>query len=192
MESGTRKIRDIIEDPELIWKDHFELASGKHSNIYWGKFRVLEDPTKLSAVCEPIAERFRDELIDFVVGPTLGGVLVAYEVARQLGTTALFLERGMEGIRKFRQPVILNNKQRVVIVDDVLMTGFTLQKIYDAIHLIGAEIVGAAVIMDRSNQLPGFDHTIFAVHKMTIPDFEPSECPLCRKNIPLVAAAGRT
>ena len=194
MEQHTHsKAQIIIEDPELLWKGHFALASGRHSGIYWEKFRLLERPDLLAVLCEPIADKFRDVGVDVVIGPTLGGVLVAYEVARQMGKKAVFVERAPNhATRVFRPPTILHQGHRILIVDDVLMTGWTLHRTIDAVQAIGAEICGIGIILDRSMTTSPLMHPLFAVHRMQIPDYDPANCPLCSQGIPLTAAAGKT
>jgi orotate phosphoribosyltransferase len=187
------KVIKIIENKELLRRGHFVLASGIHSGVYWEKFRVLEQPKLLAVLCEPFAERFQNIGADIVVGPTLGGVLVAYEVARQMGITAVFAERAsnIDG-RFFRPPTILRQDHKVLIVDDVLMTGWTLNCVINAIHDVGAEICGIGVILNRSKELPRFTWPLFTVHTLRIPDYDPENCLLCKAGIPLTKAAGTT
>lgn len=182
---------DIIEDPGLVWEGHFELASGRHSGVYWEKFRILERPDLLEEVCRPIAANFKDCGAEFIVGPSLGGMLVAYEIARQMRLTAAFAERrGSE--RFFREPVLLRRNCRVLIVDDVLMTGVTLDRVIEALERLGASIMGVGIIMNRAQKAPVLKYPLFCVHSMVIPDYAPGECPFCRERIPLHEAAGTT
>ncbi|MFC1716108.1 phosphoribosyltransferase family protein [Candidatus Poribacteria bacterium] len=154
---------------------------------------MLEDPRLLGSLCKPIAQRFQDAGVDIVVGPTLGGVLVAYEVARQMGKKAVFAERASnEEGRFFRPPIILQQGHRVLIVDDVLMTGWTLTHLGSAVRGTGAEICGIGIILDRSAATPAFTCPLFAVHRMEIPDYDPESCPLCGQGLPLTKAAGTT
>jgi len=186
-------IRNIIEDENLLREGHFVLISGRHSNFYWEKFRVLEDPNNLAALCRPIVNEYINDEIDIIVGPTLGGVIVAYEVARQMGKIAVYAERSINSSdREFRNNGIINSTHRVLIVDDVIMSGFTLKTVINAVRELGADICGIGVILDRSKNFPVFPYPIFCVHRMEIPDYDPEVCPLCDKGIPTENAAGNT
>lgn len=187
----NKRVKAIIEDESLLWKGHFLLASGKHSPIYWEKFRLLENPQLLAEICKPIVDRFSDVGADVVVGPTLGGVIVAFEVARQLGIRAAFAERLPEGKgRFFRPPVFLSDQSRVLIVDDVYMTGRTFRQVVAAIGTTGATIVGAGALIDRCNKFPDLQFPFYSVEHLEFLDYDSSNCPLCSQGIPLTKAAG--
>jgi orotate phosphoribosyltransferase len=159
--NSNKTIADVIEDASLLWHGHFALASGEHSDTYWMKFRLLEQPQILARLCEPIVHHFKDSAVDLVVGPTLGGVPVAYEVARQMGTRALFAERrGSEGTRFVRQPTTLTPGQRVLLVDDVFMTGWTIRHIVQCVLDVGATVCGIGIILDRSKQLRAYPNRL--------------------------------
>jgi len=177
----------------MLRRGHFALASGKHSDAYWDKFRILERPELLETVCAPIVRRFSDTRANVIVGPTLGGVIVAYEIARQLHKIAAFAERSVgDPGRIFRKPSQVKPNERVLIVDDVYMTGWTLKQMIASIRDSGAVVEAIAVILTRSPDVPAFDCEFFFVHRLVLNEFEETKCPLCADRVPLVAAAGVT
>ncbi len=184
--------KEVIENPTLMRRGHFAAASGKHTDLYWLKYRLLEDPEMLAIICKPIATGFSNTEFDVIVGPTLGGAVVAYEVARQLGKRVVFAERSEDGkSRVFRQPQYISPNHRVLIVDDILMTGWTLQGVIDAVLQVGAQVCGIGVILDRSIEPLSFVQSVFAVRHMPMSSYDPAECPMCAMDVPLTVAAGK-
>jgi orotate phosphoribosyltransferase len=131
---------------------HFLLASGKHSNRYIEKFDLLRNPVATSDVCRGFADQFRDAGIDVVAGPTTGGIILAFEVGRQLGVAAAYAERKSEGQsgREFRRSTTFAPGQRVLLVDDILTTGGSVRETLLALADHPVEVVAVAVLVDRS------------------------------------------
>src|SRR5881397_4404105 len=144
-------VERIFRDVGALREGHFLLSSGKHSSIYLEKFWVLQWPKKTELLCGGIVERMRDERITTVAGPTTGGIILAHEVARQLGVRAVYAERRENGAgREFRRGFTLRPGERVVVVDDIMTTGGSVQETIDAVRSAGGRVVGAAILADRS------------------------------------------
>jgi len=140
---------EILERSGAILHGHFLLTSGRHSAVYFEKFRVLEQPEVLSALCAELIEKLKGISIDVVAGPTTGGIIIAFEVARQMGLPALYVE-SENGERKLRRNATLQPGTRVLIVDDVLTTGKSLREVAVCLENYGAIVAQFGVLIDRS------------------------------------------
>lgn len=184
---------------------HFLLKSGRHGDAYVEKFAVLSDPAATSELCGYWAARIRGmdgepPLVDLVVGPTTGGVILAFETARQLGLRSIFAEevRDAEGAahREFRRGFTIEPGQRVLLVDDILTTGGSLLAMIPAVEALGGEIVECAVLVDRSggratltSPTTGCSYPVRALWQLDLPTYEPGSatCPPCAAGAPLYA-----
>ena len=167
---------------------HFLLASGRHSGQYVEKFDLLRRPRETSAACSAIASRFAHDRIDVVVGPTTGGILLAFETARLLGVEAAYAERPADGNpgREFRRGTALSPGARVLVVDDILTTGGSIRETLEALAAHPVEVAGIAVLVDRSGGRARCEPEVVAVATLEFPTWEPTDCPLCARRIPLV------
>ncbi len=168
---------------------HFLLASGRHSDRYVEKFDLLRDPAATSEVCQGFATAFRDARIDVVVGPTTGGVILAFETGRQLGVAAAYAERRSDGSpgREFRRGTSFTPGQRVLVVDDILTTGGSVRDTLDALAVEPVEIIAVAVLVDRSGGTVGFGEVpLTALATLSVATWAANECPLCAAAVPLV------
>lgn len=145
----TVDLGKLLEDRGAILRGHFVLTSGRHSDVYFEKFRVLEQPDVLSALCTRIAETYRDAKIDVVAGPTTGGIIIAFEVARLLGVKSLYIE-SENGIKTIRRGATVAPGARVLVVDDVLTTGLSVRETIQCVQQAGGDVVAASVLIDRS------------------------------------------
>lgn len=183
---------------------HFLLKSGRHSDRYLEKFLVLQDAAATSELCTFWADRYREAdgrpAVDLVAGPTTGGVILAFEVARQLGTRGIFAEEvtAPDGTkrREFRRGFSIGAGERVLLVDDILTTGGSLLAMLPAVEAAGGEIVGCEVIVDRSggmaaieSPVTGRSYGLDALWRLELPTWEPGTgtCPRCAEGIPLHA-----
>jgi len=182
----TENVEEIFRKSGAVLEGHFLLASGLHSPVYWEKFQVLQYPEYTEQLCRIIADHFRDQDVQVVVGPTTGGVILAYEVARQLGVRGIFAEKGDQNGREFRRGFTISPGERVLIVDDVFTRGGSLRDTIDAVDKLGGKIVGIGVLIDRSPEKIDFRLPFFSCHKVEVTAYKPEECPLCAQGIPLV------
>lgn len=185
MDSSLDKAREIFKQAGALQEGHFLLSSGRHSATYWEKFSVLQYPAYTTTLCEKIASHFAQERIEVVIGPTTGGIILAYEVARQLGTRGIFAERGTNG-RVLRRGFGIRPHERVLIVDDVLTTGKSVQEVVDLVNSYEGYIVGIGVLVDRSEEEPYFGVPLISCLRAKDITYAPDECPLCIHGIPLV------
>lgn len=187
MHQDTGVLRALKETGAL--KDgHFLLSSGRHSGRYIEKFDLLRRPGATSSVCAEIADHFQGEAIDVVAGPTTGGILLAFEVARQLGAQAAYAERvsGESNKREFRRGTTFAPGARALIVDDILTTGGSVQETLDALADFAVQVVGVALLVDRGGGEVNLGVPIKALATVDIETWEPANCPLCKSGIPLV------
>jgi len=178
-------VEEIFQKSGAILKGHFLLASGLHSPIYWEKFRVLESPIYTEQLCRMIADHFREQEIQVVAGPTTGGIILAFETARQLGVRGIFAEKEGNG-RAFRRGFSINPGERVLIVDDILTTGNSTRQVMAAVTKQGGLVIGIGVLVDRSEQGVDFGVPLFSCLRSITPTYTPQDCPLCAAHIPLV------
>lgn len=172
---------------------HFLLTSGRHSNAYVEKFQVLQHPRHCAELCGAIADAFRDLKPDVVVGPAVGGILLAYETARALGVRGIFLERE-EGLLKLRRGFEIGPKERVLVVEDVVTTGSSVFEVLEALKLEKAEgrIVGVGYLVDRSGGAVDFGvPRQTAILKLDLPTWDPAHCPLCKEGVPITKRGSR-
>ncbi len=183
---GPREVERIFSDAGAFHEGHFVLASGKHSPRYLEKFQVLQWPRQTERLCAAIAAwagAFRPET---VAGPTTGGIILAHEVARQLGTRAVYAERDESGPgRVFRRGFRLGAGERVVVVDDIMTTGGSVHETVAAVRASGALVVGAAVLVDRSGGAAVLDVPLHALWSLDIPAYAAGACPLCGQGVPV-------
>jgi orotate phosphoribosyltransferase len=176
----------LLRSTGAILEGHFKLASGRHSGVYIEKFRIMEDPRATSALCEMIADHFRDAGATVVVGPAMGGVILAYETARHLGLRNIFSEKDEDGIHHFDRGFSLQPGQPVLVVDDVLTTGGSVRRILALLAEAGAKVVGVGFLIDRTNGAVDFGVPFYACHRMEVASYTPEECPLCREGLELI------
>jgi len=179
-------VEGIFQKSGAILKGHFLLASGLHSPVYWEKFRVLESPTYTERLCRVIANHFQKQNIQVVAGPTTGGIILAFEVARQLGVRGIFAEKEGATERAFRRGFSIDHGERVLIVDDILTTGSSIHQVMTAVTKQGGVVVGIGVLVDRSEQKLEFGVPLFSCLRSITPTYTLQDCPLCAENIPLV------
>jgi orotate phosphoribosyltransferase len=178
---------------------HFRLSSGRHSDRFVQKFRILEDPELLEPVGRALADRFRALKPTVVVGAAVGAILLAYEVARQLGTKAIFVEKE-NGMPVLRRGFTLLPQDRVLLVEDVLTTGLSVRETMDVARGYGATIVGLGVIVARATvvlrpelESKGQDDTIPVYVLLDLPmrSYDAAECPQCRSGEPITDPGSR-
>ena len=163
---------------------HFQLASGRHSSVYVEKFRLLEQPVQTEVLCRMIAEWSRPLAPQLVAGPTTGGIIISYEVARLLGVRGIFAESA-NGRREFERGFKVAPGERVLVVDDVLTTGGSVRDVVDAVRATGGKVAGVAVLIDRTGGRADFGVPFFACLTLDIDSYEPGQCPLCAKGMQL-------
>ncbi len=182
----------IFKRKKALLEGHFLLSSGKHSQKYLQCAKVLEDPRLSAKLCRELAKKFRGKKVDAVVGPALGGITLAYELARALGARALFAER-VKGKMSLRRGFTLSAGERVLIAEDVITTGGSVKEVIKAIKPFAVKFVGVGALIDRSKGNSVFGEIpLKSLKKVKVQTYRPSECPLCKKHIALVKPGSRT
>lgn len=187
-----KDVEGIFVTAGAVLEGHFLLASGLHSATYWEKFRVLQFPEHTVPLCTMIADRFRESNVDVVAGPTTGGVILAFEVARQLGVRAVYAERGNEGGRIFRRGLTVAAGERVLIVDDLLTTGGSIRDVIAAVTALRGNVIGIGVLVDRAEADLDLGTPLFSCLKTSVETHSPETCPQCAAGVPLVKPGGGT
>jgi len=182
-----REVERIFREAGAFREGHFVLASGKHSPRYLEKFQVLQWPVRTAELCADIAEWARALAPRSVAGPTTGGIILAHEVARQMALRAVYAERTESGRgREFRRGFELGSDERVLVVDDIMTTGGSVQETIDAVRDAGARVVGAAVLVDRSGGAATLEVPLHALWRVDIPTYAPVDCPQCAAGVPVL------
>jgi orotate phosphoribosyltransferase len=187
------ELLDMFQKLGVVSNGHFVLSSGRHSDEYWEKFRLLEWPRVTEQLCHQIASQYQQSSIEAVIGPTIGGALLAQEVARQLDTRCLLAEPAPSSGRELRRGFVLHPAERVLIVDDVLTTGLSVRETLSAIQPFQPEIVGIEVLIDRSggDAIAQFDVPCHALLTISARTYSPDECPMCAEGIHIVKPGTR-
>ena len=188
MESG--ELLTFLQNTGAILEGHFLLTSGKHSNLYIEKFRILEDPNALDKVCRAMAEIVMDENVELVLGAAIGGILIAGGVGRYLSVRHIFSER-VNGNMELRRGFSISKGQRVVVVEDIITTGGSVVELIQLAREQGAEIVQVVNLVHRSSGEVEFGVPSTALLTIPSESWQPKDCPLCKQGVP-VTERGRT
>ncbi len=190
-ELRSSSIEQLFVVSGALLDGHFLLKSGRHSARYLEKFAVLQHPSLAVEIGVRLARALVAHEPNVVVGPTTGGVLLAFEVARQLegmlgrGVRGIFAEPAARGRRELRRGFAVSRDDRLVLVDDILTTGVSLRETIDAVHAAGGRPLAAAVIADRSTERIDLGIPLTALGRLTIASYSPADCPLCAAGVVL-------
>jgi orotate phosphoribosyltransferase len=190
MEDTDKKTLLILEKLGVLQTGHFRLTSGRHSDKYMQCARLFESPPESEDLCSELAWRFEDSGIDLVAGPALGGIIMAYEVARALGVRNIFAERE-KGVMTFRRGFEAKPGERVLVVEDVVTTGGSVKEVAALLREAGAEVAGVGVIVDRSAGKVEFGAPFLSLLSIDAESWEEADCPLCREGRPIVKPGSR-
>ncbi|MDD5072201.1 MAG: orotate phosphoribosyltransferase [Candidatus Omnitrophica bacterium] len=183
-------VMKIFEEQGAFHKGHFKLSSGLHSEYYLQCALVLADPAIAAKLCKELGGKFKGEKIDVVIGPAVGGITAAYEVARALGVRGIFSERA-EGKMALRRGFKLKPGEKVLVIEDVATTGGSAQEVVDLVKGLGAEAVGVGAIIDRSGGKAKFSVPFKSLAQLKIETFQPEDCPLCKAGKPVIKPGSR-
>ena len=185
-----KEVLGLFEKSGALLKGHFKLSSGLHSEKYLQCALVLQHPEIAERLSGALANKFSAEKIDVVIGPALGGVTLAYEVARIVGARGLFTER-QDGKMVLRRGFSISKGEKVLVVEDVVTTGGSTKEVIDLARSFGADVVGVGSIIDRSSSNVDFAVPFRPLARAEIETFEESKCPLCEKQIPVTKPGSR-
>lgn len=181
---------ELLETAGVLQTGHFRLTSGRHSDKYMQCARVFENAKYSEPICREIAGAFRESDIHLVVGPAVGGIIMAYEVARQLGVRNIFAERE-NGAMTLRRGFYIEPGTRVLVVEDTITTGGSVKETIALIQDRGGVVVGVGAVIDRSGGSADFGVPLHAAVAVDIVSFEESDCPMCKQGLPIVKPGSR-
>jgi orotate phosphoribosyltransferase len=184
---------DLFRRSGALLEGHFRLTSGLHSAGYLQCALVLQHPQNAEVLGAGIGERVRSLRPTVVMSPALGGVVIGQEVGRALGVRAIFAER-QDGALTLRRGFMLSETDRVLVVEDVLTTGGSTRETIQVARACGAQVVGAAAIVDRSATLgreSDLGAPFVSLLNIDLPTYEPDKCPLCAQGLPVVKPGSR-
>ena len=187
---GEQAALQAFESAGAFLRGHFVYTSGRHGADYLEKFRILEDPRATMQLAAMVAGYFHSSGVQLVAGPTTGGIILAYEVARQLGVETLYVERGERGGRVLRRGFMISPGTRVLVVDDVVTTGGSVAETRACIAESGGLVVGIAVLADRMAGRMKTDVPFYACLSLDFPSYAPEDCPLCAAGVPIAPPRG--
>ncbi len=178
----------IFKQSGALLQGHFLLTSGLHSPTYFQCALLLQHPDLAQMLCCDLALRFQDLKVDLVLSPAIGGIIVGYEVAKALGARAIFAER-VEGKMRLRRGFEIKKGENVVVVEDVVTTGGSLQEVVNLVEEAGACVLGRGALVDRSGGKA--DPSLNSLVSLQVVTHPPQDCPLCRRGLPLVKPGSR-
>lgn len=185
-----REVLKLLEQTNALKKGHFRLTSGLHSSQYVQCALLLKEPQIAAKVCGQLADQFRASEVDIVVGPALGGIIAAYEVARSLNVPGIFAERE-NGQMTLRRGFSVQKGQKALVIEDVITTGGSSQEVVELLEKLGADVVGVGSIIDRSNGKNKLTVPYKSLIKLNIQTYEPAECPLCKQGLEIIKPGSR-
>ena len=187
----------LLRESGAMLEGHFLLSSGKHSDRYFQCARLLQYPGRAAAALRPVAERLREDreagklVIDAVVGPAMGGIIVAYELGRQLGIPAFFTERDDRGAMSLRRGFEVEKGAAILIAEDVVTTGKSSAESALVLEGLGARITALACLVDRRVPGPPLAWPLYAACTVAVSNWDAPSCGLCAQGIPLVKPGSR-
>ncbi|MFA5676009.1 MAG: orotate phosphoribosyltransferase [Christensenellales bacterium] len=183
-----QQIFDIFRETGVLSEGHFALTSGRHSDKYMQCARLFQNAAVSEKFAKEIAGQFTG--IDLVAGPAVGGIILAYEVSRQLRVPNIFAERE-SGRMVLRRGFSVKEGARVLVVEDVVTTGGSVKEVMELLRGLGAVIAGVGSVADRSNGAVDFGVPFKAVLSMEVVSYPPEECPLCKRGLPVTKPGSR-
>jgi orotate phosphoribosyltransferase len=184
-------ILNIFREKNALLDGHFILSSGLHSPTYLQCALALQDPSDAAEFGDMIAGNFTGENIETVASPAIGGLIIGFATAQALGVRFIWTERET-GVMTLRRGFSVKEGERVLIVEDVITTGGSTRECIEALTTQGANVIGAASIIDRSNGASDVGVPRISLVDLDVPSYKPKECPLCANGLPAVKAGSRT
>ena len=176
------RILEILKEAGVLLEGHFLLTSGRHSNKYLQCARIFRHAKYSEELCAALAEQYKNENIDVVIGPALGAIQMAYEVSRQIGCENFFAERE-DGKMVLRRGFSINPGQRILVVEDVVTTGGSVREVVEIVQEMGGIVVGIGSVVDRTGGKIDFGVPFKAVISMDVQSWQADECPICKQGI---------
>lgn len=187
---SQKEVLKIFKETGALLKGHFQLTSGGHTSQYLQCALVLQYPQYSFQLCSQIAERFKHAEIKVVIAPAIGGIVIAQEVARILGVRAIFSERE-RGKMTLRRGFKIEEKERVLVVEDVVTTGGSVKETMEVIEERKGQVVGVGFLVERSGGRIDFGVPQESLLILDLETYQPDRCPLCKRGISLKKLGSR-
>jgi orotate phosphoribosyltransferase len=187
----------LLRESGAMLEGHFLLSSGRHSDRYFQCARLLQYPDRAAAALAQTAARIKADIqagklaLDAVAGPAMGGIVVAYELGRQLGLPAFFTERDDSGAMTLRRGFAIEPGTRILIAEDVVTTGKSSGESAMVLESLGGQIAALACVVDRRAPDAGIPWPLYAAVKLEAANWDSKDCELCKQRIPLVKPGSR-
>lgn len=181
-----------FKDAGAMLNGHFKFTSGLHSDTYIQCAQVMQYPEFIHNLCSELGKRFKGNHVDVIVGPAVGAVIMAYVMARVMGpwVRTLFTERE-NGEMTLRRSFKIEKGEKVIVVEDVITTGGSVKEVMELVKQRGGEVIGVAALVDRSGGNVNLGVKTETLINVKMNNYEPNECPLCKKEIPLIEPGSR-
>jgi orotate phosphoribosyltransferase len=191
-------ISSLLKETGAMLEGHFVLTSGRHSDRYFQCAKLFQYPVKAAAALAGIAEQIKKDIdnkklyVDIVAGPAVGGIIAAYELARQLGLPAIFTERDDNGVMGLRRGFVIKPGQQILIAEDVVTTGKSSGECAAALDILGAQVTALACLVDRRTMDAGdIDWPMYPALRVQALNWAAENCELCKKGMPIVKPGSR-
>jgi orotate phosphoribosyltransferase len=187
----NHSILQLFKDTGAYLQGHFRLSSGLHSAGYMQSALVLRHPKYAEFLGRRLASLLSSYAADFVVSPALGGMIVGHEVARAVSLPFLFTERDADRKMSLRRGFTIEPGTRAIIIEDVITTGGSTREVIEIVRAAAAIPVAAGSIIDRSGGAAGLGIPHVALETLSVPTFDPGQCPMCAAGEPVTKPGSR-
>lgn len=187
---SDERIIQILKDCEALLEGHFLLSSGKHSNRYIQCAKVLRYPRHAEEVLKVVVDKVKDLDFDLIVGPAMGGVVVSYEMGRQLNMEAIFTER-KDNEMQLRRGFEIKKGAKILITEDVVTTGKSTLEVKRLLEELGGEVVAVACLADRRAENVDLGIPVYSTIKLDIKTYDADNCPLCEQGLTIEKPGSR-
>jgi orotate phosphoribosyltransferase len=178
---NPEEVLEIYRESNALLEGHFKLRSGLHSSIFLQSAAVFQYPGYATRICSSLAAKITTEKeVDLVIGPAIGGVITAHEVAKAMNARAIFGEKDGKGGMFLRPGFEIKQGENIVIVDDVLTRGTSVAKLIKLVDANQGNILTSAFIIDRSQGKQIFDLPKVSLVEIEVENYHPEECPMCK------------
>lgn len=190
MENKNENIIDILKGCSALLEGHFLLSSGRHSDKYCQCAKLLQYPDKAEKVLKVVADKIKDLEFDMFVGPAMGGIIVSYELGRQLNKPSIFTER-QDGTMTLRRGFEIQKGQKVIITEDVVTTGKSSLEVAKLVEKLGGEVIAICSIVDRRDCDVELPYNLYSSVKIDVKSYEENACPLCKEGLEYMKPGSR-
>ncbi len=188
-----KKVFEILKKSESLLEGHFLLSSGLHSDRYLQCAKVFQYPEYAEILCKFLKEKIEKKKIeiDKVISPAIGGILIGYELSRELNRPNIFAERNSTGKMDLRRGFEIKNGEKILVAEDVVTTGGSVKEVIELVRNMGGVVMAVSSIANRGKEENPFDVPFIYLVRLKFKTFKPEECPLCKENIPLTKPGSR-